>query len=179
LGFFSLYTMEKLIHRSWFSLVRPAFPYVERWLLRTAGVRVQENPGLVHELPLRDENIGVWCTISARRENSSSSGQGFRMVRCSTGILSAFGQEGNIFSICCSTGEFWLCFLMVIITMNLLLASFTDCRTFRDLANGVTLADRRAAAYRASRKNWPYITEYINRAFTFGFISGVLNLQVT
>jgi len=25
---------------------------------------------------------------------------------CSTGILTAFGQEGNIFSICCNTGEF-------------------------------------------------------------------------
>jgi hypothetical protein len=26
-----------------------------------------ENPGLIHELPLRDENVGVWCAVSAHR----------------------------------------------------------------------------------------------------------------
>jgi hypothetical protein len=26
-----------------------------------------ENPGIVHELPLYDETIGVWCAMSARR----------------------------------------------------------------------------------------------------------------
>jgi hypothetical protein len=34
---------------------------------------------------------------------------------CSAGTLSAFGQEDNIFSICCSTGEFLLHFLKVVI----------------------------------------------------------------
>jgi len=34
----------------------------------------------------------------------------------STGILSAFGQEANIFSICCVTGQFLLDFLKVTIT---------------------------------------------------------------
>jgi len=41
-------------------------------------------------------------------------------------VLSAFGQEGNIFSICCSTDEILLDFLKVINTVNLFLASFTD-----------------------------------------------------
>jgi hypothetical protein len=41
--------------------------------------------------------------------------------------MTAFGQEGNIFSICCSTGEFLLDFLQVIITVNPFLASFIDC----------------------------------------------------
>jgi hypothetical protein len=35
---------------------------------------------------------------------------------CSAGTLSAFSQEGNIFSVCCSTGEFLLDFLKVILT---------------------------------------------------------------
>jgi hypothetical protein len=40
--------------------------------------------------------------------------------------MSAFGQEGKIFSICCSTGEFLLDFLKAVIADNLFLASFTD-----------------------------------------------------
>jgi hypothetical protein len=32
--------------------------------------------------------------------------------------MNAFGQKGNIFSICCSIGEFLLDFLKVIITAN-------------------------------------------------------------
>jgi hypothetical protein len=40
-----------------------------------------------------------------------------------TVVTRAFGQEGNIFSICCSTGEFLLDFLMVIITENVFLTS--------------------------------------------------------
>jgi hypothetical protein len=36
---------------------------------------------------------------------------------CFAGTLSAFGQEGSIFSICCSTGEFLLHFLKVILTV--------------------------------------------------------------
>jgi hypothetical protein len=40
-------------------------------------------------------------------------------------VLSAFSQEGNIFSICCNTGEFLLDFLKFI-AVNLP-ASFTSC----------------------------------------------------
>jgi hypothetical protein len=36
-------------------------------------------------------------------------------------------QKSKIFSICCSTGEFLLDFIEVIITANLFLGSFTDC----------------------------------------------------
>ena len=46
---------------------------------------------------------------------------------CSAGIPTAFGQEGKIFSICCSTGQFLLDILKVIITAILCLATFTDC----------------------------------------------------
>lgn len=42
-------------------------------------------------------------------------------------VLSAFGKKGNIFSMCCSTGEFLLDILKVTITANIFLASFTDC----------------------------------------------------
>jgi hypothetical protein len=44
----------------------------------------------------------------------------------SAGTLSAFGQEGNIFSICCSTGEFLLRFLKVYTTAMFFAATFID-----------------------------------------------------
>jgi hypothetical protein len=50
-----------------------------------------------------------------RRKNS-------REQKSSAAVLSAFGQEGNIFIICCSTGKFLFGFLEA----NLFLASFTD-----------------------------------------------------
>ena len=53
------------------------------------------------------------------------------------------GQEGNIFVICCNTGEFLLDFLTAIITVKLFIDSFTDCYTFRDSAYDVTLAEGR------------------------------------
>jgi hypothetical protein len=37
-------------------------------------------------------------------------------LMCSADTLSAVGQDRNIFSICCSTGEFLLYFLNVILT---------------------------------------------------------------
>jgi hypothetical protein len=40
--------------------------------------------------------------------------------------MSAVGQKGKIFSICCSTGEFLLGFLKAVFAANLFLASFTD-----------------------------------------------------
>lgn len=39
----------------------------------------------------------------------------------SAGVLNAFSQDGNYFSICCSTAEFLLEFLNVIIIANLFL----------------------------------------------------------
>lgn len=41
-------------------------------------------------------------------------------------LLSAFGQKGNIFSICNITGEFLSDFIKATVTANLSLASFTD-----------------------------------------------------
>jgi len=67
-------------------------------------------------------------------------------------VLSAFGQETNIFSIYCSTGELLLDFLNVITPANLLLAFFTDRWTSRDSACDVTLAERPAGAYWSSRR---------------------------
>jgi hypothetical protein len=46
---------------------------------------------------------------------------------------SCIWQGVNIFSICCSTGVYLLDFLKVIIRVNNLVASFTDCETSRDL----------------------------------------------
>jgi hypothetical protein len=42
-------------------------------------------------------------------------------------VLTAFGQKGNIFSTYCSTGEFLLDFIKVIIIANVFLNSFNDC----------------------------------------------------
>jgi len=42
-------------------------------------------------------------------------------------VLSAFSQEGNIFSTCCSNGEVLLDSLKVIITVSFCLASLTNC----------------------------------------------------
>jgi hypothetical protein len=62
-----------------------------------------------------------------RHDTSTISTQEHQKVTSSVVVLSAFCQEGNIFSICCSTDEFLLDFLKVMITENLFLASFTDC----------------------------------------------------
>jgi hypothetical protein len=61
-----------------------------------------------------------------------------QQTRCSTNILTAYGQEGNILSTWCSTGEFLLHFIMVIITANHFLASFTDCHESQCNASGVS-----------------------------------------
>ena len=66
------------------------------------------------------------------------------------GILTAYGQEGNIFSICSITGQFKLHFLNVI-TTSLLFTSFTNCYTSRDSTYDVTVAERRVGAYLSSR----------------------------
>jgi hypothetical protein len=66
---------------------------------------------------------------------------------CSAGTLSAFGQEGNIFSICCSTGEFLLDFVKVVITA-IASVQLTD----RDAGLGARAAERVAAASRTGRK---------------------------
>jgi hypothetical protein len=51
---------------------------------------------------------------------STICGEEFRkLTTCSANTPSAFDQEGKILSICCSTGEFLLDFLKVIITVKL------------------------------------------------------------
>jgi hypothetical protein len=63
-----------------------------------------------------------------RREISTISGEEFQKVQKSSAVvLSAFVQEGNIFSTCRSTGNVLLEFLKVAVTANLLFASFTNC----------------------------------------------------
>jgi hypothetical protein len=52
-------------HQSW-SIInvfpkRSAFPYVRKWIPRTISIGVQEIQDLIHELPVHDENVGVWC----------------------------------------------------------------------------------------------------------------------
>jgi len=73
-------------------------------------------------------------------------------------VLSAFGEEGNIFKPCCSTGELLLDLLKVIFTANPFLASLTECWNFRDSAYDVTIVERRAGAYQTKRNTlykWP------------------------
>jgi hypothetical protein len=69
----------------------------------------------------------------------------------SAAVLSAFVQEGNIVSICCSTGEVLLDILKVIITASLL-ASLTYCQTSCDSSYDATLAVCLAGAFRSSIK---------------------------
>jgi len=61
-----------------------------------------------------------------RREMSTISRQEFQAVDTDFRPYTSFGQDGNIFSICCITGQFMLHSLNVI-TTNLLFPSFTDC----------------------------------------------------
>jgi hypothetical protein len=59
------------------------------------------------------------------------------MPTCSAGTVSAFRQDGNIFSICCSTGEFLLHFLKIILTVIVYCqtkATSTNCYPFTDAA---------------------------------------------
>lgn len=49
-----------------------------------------------------------------------------QLTKCSTGILKAFGQEGNIFSICCTNGAFLFDVIQVIITVKLCPAPLTN-----------------------------------------------------
>jgi hypothetical protein len=40
-----------------------------------------------------------------RPENSKTSGEELQIVTSSAVILNAFGREGNIYSMCCNTGD--------------------------------------------------------------------------
>lgn len=74
--------------------------------------------------------------------------------------MAEFSQEGNIFGICCSTGEFLLDFLMVIITVILCVTSFTNCYPSRHAAYDATLLEHRATASWSSRK-WSTLYLYV------------------
>jgi hypothetical protein len=82
---------------------------------------------------LKIKCIGQICTLWRNKETTS--GVRFQQLpgmksrastTCFAGILTAFGQEGNIVSTCCSTGEFLLDFLKVIVKTNLFLTSVPD-----------------------------------------------------
>jgi hypothetical protein len=66
IGFFGQYRMEKLIHITVSHFFRPGFPYVDKWIIRSQYWSA-ESPVFTHELPGRDEKLGVWCMISSRR----------------------------------------------------------------------------------------------------------------
>ena len=61
---------------------------------------------------------GGWCAVSACHEISAIAGQELQRVKCCAVLVSVFGQERSIFSTCCSTGEFILDFLKVILPAN-------------------------------------------------------------
>jgi hypothetical protein len=68
-------------------------------------------------------------------------------------LLIALGQEGNIFSICCSTGKFLLGFLKIFLTaIDYRLTSFTGCYPSRDTVHGARADERAAATSPSSRK---------------------------
>jgi len=72
---------------------------------------------------------------------------------CSAHTLCAFGQEGNILSICCSTVEFLLhCIKIILSVVAYRLAPCTDCYPTTDTAYGARAAERAAAAFPSSRK---------------------------
>jgi len=74
------------------------------------------------------KKICVCCATSARREMSTIYRQELQRVNnVLHWILAAFGREGNIFSIFCSTGGFLLDFLLGYYHREFFLASFTDC----------------------------------------------------
>ena len=75
----------------------------------------------------------------------------------SAGILSVFGKDGSIFSVCSSTGEFLIDFQKIIITANLCLAPLTDCIACCDAAYDAELADRRPGAYRSTKISFLYL----------------------
>jgi len=66
--------------------------------------------------------------------------------------MSAFGQEGDVFSISCSTGGFLLDLLNVIVPENHFLASFTDCQPSRHSEYNVTLTECQVGPRRSSRE---------------------------
>ena len=66
----------------------------------------------------------------------------------STGSLSAFSQEGNKFIICCSAGGCSLDCLLVIITVIICLAPFTNFKHPRDMVYNTMLLEHQPAASR-------------------------------
>jgi hypothetical protein len=79
------------------------------------------------------KKIGVCCATSARRGMSTICRQELQRVNnVLRWILAAFGREGNIFSIFCSTGGFLLDFMVGYYHSEFFLFFFTDCWTSRD-----------------------------------------------
>lgn len=127
------------------------FRYVESWILRTSSSGVQNFQDLFTNSHFMKKKIGVWWATSARRGMSTICRQELQRVNnVLRWILTAFGREGNIFSIFCSTSGFLLDFL-VSYHSEFFLASFTDCWTSRHSAYDITLAERQAGAYCSSR----------------------------
>jgi hypothetical protein len=107
--------------------MRLGFPYT------TTDTGVEKTEDL---LPLPDKKkIGVLCVMSAHHQICTVAGQEHQRVKCSTSILTACCWEGNIFSMCCSTGEFFLHFLKVSITVNIF------CHFLHQLLNLLTAYD--------------------------------------
>jgi hypothetical protein len=57
--------------------------------------------------------------MRTHREISTVSGHELQTITCCAGILTAVGREGDIFSICSSTGELVLHFLQVSCTASI------------------------------------------------------------
>jgi hypothetical protein len=80
---------------------------------------------------------------------------------CSAGILTAFDQEGKIFSICFSTGAFLLGFPNFIVTANLFHASFPGYWiSWKSAYDGKLAEDRAGAHISSSNKMTLYLHTY-------------------
>jgi hypothetical protein len=64
-----------------------------------------------------------------------------------TGVLGAFGHDDNIFSIYCSTGEFLLDFLKVIINTNFCLSPLRDSLASRHAVYDAAVSELRYGAF--------------------------------
>jgi len=109
----------------------------------------------------RDRRLNGWALFPGR--GSTAGFQRFSMKN-SSGLIttcSAFGQEGKLLYICCSTGELLSDLLQVINTANLCLASVTDYYPSRN-ASGHRFWVKQEMVHSVYRYCNPILREHTN-----------------
>jgi hypothetical protein len=92
------------------------FPEVERWILRTSNGVEQIQDLFTNCFFMTKKMVFDNRWVHAVRFQQFPGKKSREQRRYFAAILITFGQEGNIFSICCSSDEYLLYFLKVIIT---------------------------------------------------------------